>query len=58
MKSDEVEVTINAKIWDKTALDLAKVCTLKREHGSGLGIWVGLCFRDLPSRVRSDSHIS
>jgi len=39
LKSDEVEVTINARIWDKTALDLAKVCTLKREHGTGLGIW-------------------
>lgn len=39
MKSDEAEVTIHAKLWKKTALDLAKVCTLKLDHGSGLGVW-------------------
>lgn len=48
LKSDEVEVTINAKIWDKVALELAKVCTLKRKHGAGLGIWVGVCICILP----------
>ncbi|KAF9644205.1 hypothetical protein BDM02DRAFT_1058236 [Thelephora ganbajun] len=39
LNSDEVEVTINAKIWDKAALGTAKVCSLKRDHGAGLGIW-------------------
>jgi len=57
LNADEVEVSLNAKIWDKTALELAKVCSLKRDHGAGLGIWTELVKHEDPKERKKHELI-
>ena len=58
LSPNEAEVTIHARIWDKDALGLAKVCSLKRDHGSGLGIWVSVSFGFFLGCAKADNPLT